>query len=216
MSPDRLEITRRCPGSGRSLESLPEETGPRVACPGCGSTFGRVQSRSGIPHHDSPRAARTTTPPAADIATPLIRARTPEDRGVYAREREADALARRFMRSPKFKPLRGMCAVVIGGWADGTPLRWDGSGWADSDGDSIYGSCDVVLDLDDDLTRAGLLPVVRAAHGAPHFGVWCRPMNEPHVRWSCGEAGGRIWLGPTEESALLTALEAARAARGER
>jgi len=76
----------------------------------------------------------------------------------------------------------------------------------------------VVPDLDDDLTRAGVLAVVRRA--------WkCRAWTAPYVQWSpegnldwcmveipvapTYDAGRARFNGPTEEAALLAALEAA-------
>ncbi len=61
-----------------------------------------------------------------------------------------------------------------------------------------------VPDLDDDLTRLGVLAVVRRAWGDDEFCTACMPDGE----W---KADGQfvIFSGPTEESAMLAALEAA-------
>jgi len=118
-------------------------------------------------------------------------------------------IARRLVACKGWVPVFGMRASVCGGWAHATPLVWDGFAWADSDHDAIYSECDVVIDLDDDLTRLGVLAVVRRAWGIPHAGVWGNPSLAPGIRFSCGEANGRPFgSGPTEEAALLAALEA--------
>lgn len=71
-----------------------------------------------------------------------------------------------------------------------------------------------VPDLDDDLTRLGLLAVVRAAHKDPSIGItkagdeWCVTMA--YVEIVSGDARtGILRRGPTEEAALLAALQAA-------
>lgn len=68
---------------------------------------------------------------------------------------------------------------------------------------------DNIPDLSDELTRLGVLAVVRRAWGMPHCGLWGNNRLGPSLRWACGEANGRIFTGETELAALLAALEAA-------
>lgn len=77
--------------------------------------------------------------------------------------------------------------------------------WVESVGDCLH-----LPDLDDDLTRLGMLAVVRRAWGEPFCGTgqeWCDGIGDTG-RWSCYVVGVEF-NGDTEEAALLAALEAA-------
>ena len=76
--------------------------------------------------------------------------------------------------------------------------------WVESAGDCLH-----LPDLDDDLTRLGVLAVVRRARSMPNLGVWGANRLHPAQGWTCGEANGRIHPADTEIEALLAALEAA-------
>jgi hypothetical protein len=71
-----------------------------------------------------------------------------------------------------------------------------------------------VVNLDDPLTRAGLLVVVRIAHDDPSADVTYidRSPLRPLWLWRAGQGmAGRIGEGPSEVGAFLAALQAAQA-----
>lgn len=79
--------------------------------------------------------------------------------------------------------------------------------WVESAGDCFH-----VPDLDDDLTRLGVLAVVRRAWGDPCATTgkqWARERWGVFVLERPDDAMAREFNGPTEEAALLAALEAA-------
>ena len=73
-----------------------------------------------------------------------------------------------------------------------------------------------VPDLSDDLTRLGVLAVVRRAWGMPHICTYpvkmsdCAPWWNVGIPWSSESGGVFCATAPTELAALLGALEAAR------
>lgn len=70
---------RRCPGVGRTLDTF-SGSGSRVACPECGATFGRAQSRNGIPLHDRPLRRRHVSRPVPEPVADETLAALGEDR----------------------------------------------------------------------------------------------------------------------------------------
>ena len=125
-------------------------------------------------------------------------------------------IARRFAACPKWVWLRGMSARS----GDHPCERWlfDGEAWVSDEGDTyrlpdLCAPASLILavangpDLDDAVTRAALLPVVRRAWddetaSVRFFGRWpLESMWEYRGRWVC--------YGSSELAALLAALEAA-------
>jgi len=67
---------------------------------------------------------------------------------------------------------------------------------------------EILPDLADDLTRLGLLALVREAWGDPH--AYCAPGPGWYVSVASEfSKGGECWPSPTEAEALVAALEAA-------
>lgn len=133
-------------------------------------------------------------------------------------------LARRFAACPKWVWLRGMSARS----GDHPCERWlfDGEAWVSDEGDTyrlpdLCAPASLVLavangpDLDDEVTRAGLLPIVRRAHDDPWMGLvgsregfWC--ISRPQMAWDTHPLAVDLrWMCRSELLALLAALEAA-------
>ena len=122
-------------------------------------------------------------------------------------------IARRLVACKGWVWLRGM-SVRSG---DHPCERWmfDGEAWVSDEGDTyrLPDECAPVSlilgvtggpDLDEDLTRLGVLAVVRRAWGDAYARLW----PALYSGWLVYCSGGQF-SGPTEETALLAALEAA-------
>ena len=138
-------------------------------------------------------------------------------------------IARRLVACPKWVWLPGMRAIQpadprhtesarltysIAGTRFGTDSHNnDRTMWVFDGMYQCLGAWPWLPDLDDDLTRLGVLAVVRRAwgpmayvetpSGTDRYGM---PVVRPAWRVLFG---GNVWVGPTEESAMLAALDAA-------
>jgi hypothetical protein len=70
-------------------------------------------------------------------------------------------------------------------------------------------SSDVLPDLSDDLTRLGLLALVRERHGDPTLTHYWDPDITSQGSWCMPDGDGGLWLGDTEAAVFVAALEAA-------
>ena len=126
-------------------------------------------------------------------------------------------IARRLVMCPKWVWLPGMLAtgdvitphlpVRVGLTGDGGLLFYDRG--IKSKRSHRRAFCDFGLfpDLDDDLTRLGVLAVVRRAWNDPTASIRFIDRCPLDSSWECN--GRWVCYGPTEEAALLAALEAA-------
>ena len=119
-------------------------------------------------------------------------------------------IARRLVACPKWVWLPGMVALHMDGKYATARIRVDViDEWCALRRGERWNLRNMLPDLDDDLTRLGVLAVVRLAWSMPNLGVWGANRLHPVQGWACGEANGRIHPADTEIEALLAALEAA-------
>lgn len=137
-------------------------------------------------------------------------------------------IARRLVACPKWVWLPGMqymdpdgdvcmpdrvhhVEILRSAWAIDEPFIF----FSDDPADFICARL-LVPDLDDDLTRIGVLAVVRLAHGNPLLCTYpvkmadCEPWWNVGVPWSRESGGVFCATARTEVAALADALEAAR------
>jgi hypothetical protein len=129
-------------------------------------------------------------------------------------EREIE-LARAFAGCPKWTPVERMVGRdpdEPAEWA-----YWDGAHWCDSYGDVHCRQERFIPDIDDALTVAGLIVVVRKAWGhalgtgVPHLvpRAWTRYDNMKQADWDVVSCGSSLGGGDSEVAAMLAALRAA-------
>lgn len=111
--------------------------------------------------------------------------------------------ARAFVACPKWRWLPGMAVILHAS----TLAVYAGRHFGEAD----YEGKDVVPDLDDPVTRAALLVVVREARGEPQAYIGASILNgDGTVRtWAYCTTGVPAIYGNSEVAALLAALQAA-------